>query len=54
MPFKAESAVASLIKRNQERATPVSDHDQTIPRALSNIVAKCLERDPALALPDCH
>jgi tetratricopeptide (TPR) repeat protein/predicted Ser/Thr protein kinase len=48
MPFKAESAVASLIKRNQEQATPVSDHDQTIPRALSNIVAKCLERDPAL------
>jgi eukaryotic-like serine/threonine-protein kinase len=48
MPFKAESAVASLIKRNQEQATPVSDHDQTIPRALSNVVAKCLERDPAL------
>ena len=27
MPFKAESAVASLIKRNSERAIPVSDHD---------------------------
>src|ERR1700683_1576244 len=48
MPFKAESAVASLIKRNQEQAIPVSDHDGTIPRALSNIVSKCLERDPAL------
>ncbi|MGB0076524.1 MAG: tetratricopeptide repeat protein [Candidatus Sulfotelmatobacter sp.] len=48
MPFKAESAVASLLKRNQEQAAPVSDHDRTIPRALSNIVAKCLERDPAL------
>jgi eukaryotic-like serine/threonine-protein kinase len=48
MPFKAESAVASLIKRNQERAAPVSDHDGTIPSALSNIVGKCLERDPAL------
>ncbi len=48
MPFKAESAVASLIKRNQEQAVPVSDHDGTIPRALSNIVSKCLERDPAL------
>ena len=48
MPFKAESALASLIKRNQERAMPVSDHDGTIPRALSNIVSKCLERDPAL------
>jgi eukaryotic-like serine/threonine-protein kinase len=48
MPFKAESAVASLIKRNHEQAIPVSDHDGTIPRALSNIVSKCLERDPAL------
>jgi len=47
-PFKAESAVASLIKRNQERAIPVSDHDGSIPRALSNIVSKCLERDPNL------
>jgi tetratricopeptide (TPR) repeat protein len=47
-PFRAESAVASLIKRNQERAIPVSDHDGTIPRALSNIVSKCLERDPNL------
>jgi tetratricopeptide (TPR) repeat protein/predicted Ser/Thr protein kinase len=45
MPYKAESALASLIKRNQERAIPVSDHDGTIPRALSNIVSKCLERD---------
>jgi len=47
-PFKAESAVASLIKRNSERAAPISDHDATIPRALSNIVSKCLERDPKL------
>jgi tetratricopeptide (TPR) repeat protein/predicted Ser/Thr protein kinase len=48
MPFRAESALASLIKRTQERAIPVSDCDQTIPRPLSNIVSKCLERDPAL------
>lgn len=47
-PFKAESALASLIKRTQERAIPVSDHDDTIPGALSGIVSKCLERDPAL------
>ena len=47
-PFHAESAVASLIKRNSERAIPVSDQDGTIPRALSNIVSKCLERDPNL------
>ena len=45
MPYKADSALASLLKRTQERAVPVSDHDGTIPRALSDIVAKCLESD---------
>jgi serine/threonine protein kinase/tetratricopeptide (TPR) repeat protein len=48
MPYKSESVVASLIKRNQERAIPVTEHDETIPLPLSNIVSKCLERDPAL------
>jgi len=45
MPFRADSALASLIKRTQERVIPVSDHDKTIPGALSDIVSKCLERD---------
>ena len=44
-PFGAESAIASLIKRTQERAIPVSDVDGQIPGALSGIVSKCLERD---------
>jgi eukaryotic-like serine/threonine-protein kinase len=44
-PFVAESALASLIKRTQERAIPVSDVDNQIPGALSGIVSKCLERD---------
>jgi eukaryotic-like serine/threonine-protein kinase len=48
MPFHAESALASLIRRTQERAIPVSDHDGTIPAALTGIVQKCLERDPTL------
>src|SRR5579871_3357942 len=48
MPFKAETALASLIRRTQERAIPVSDHDNSIPGALSGIVSKCLERDPNL------
>jgi eukaryotic-like serine/threonine-protein kinase len=48
MPFRADSVLASLIKRTQERAVPVSDHDATIPGALSGIVSKCLERDPQL------
>ena len=45
MPFAAESALASLIKRTQERATPVIESDGEIPVSVSNIVAKCLERD---------
>ena len=48
MPFKADSTLASLIKRTQERAAPVSDHDATIPSALTAIVSKCLDRDPNL------
>ena len=45
MPFYAESAVASLVRRTQERATLVSEVDRTIPGALTSIVSKCLERD---------
>lgn len=45
MPYRADSAVASLIKRTQERVAPVSDQDNTIPRSISDIVSKCLERD---------
>jgi serine/threonine protein kinase/tetratricopeptide (TPR) repeat protein len=43
MPYEAESAVASLLKRTQQASVPVSQLDANIPRALSNIVAKCLE-----------
>jgi len=47
MPFRAESMVASLLKRTQQRAVPMSDVDKNIPGTLSNIIAKCLEKDPA-------
>jgi serine/threonine protein kinase/tetratricopeptide (TPR) repeat protein len=46
-PFRAESAIASLLKRTQQRAIPLTDVDKHIPGKLSNIVAKCLEKDPA-------
>jgi len=46
IPFRADSAIASLVKRTQERAVPLSDVDPTIPPSLSLIAAKCLERDP--------
>src|SRR5437016_9964581 len=45
MPYKAESVVASLLKRTQQRAEPVAKHDANIPQILSNIVGKCLEPD---------
>ena len=48
LPYEAESALASLVKRTIERATPISDFDHTVPVVLSNIVSKCLERDPKL------
>ena len=47
MPYHADSAVASLLKRMQERATPPSDWDSSIPQPISELVSKCLERDPA-------
>jgi eukaryotic-like serine/threonine-protein kinase len=43
MPYKADSALASLVKRTHERAVPVSDESASIPRALSDIVGNCLE-----------
>ncbi len=46
MPYKADSALASLLKRSQERAVAASDADNSVPRPLSNIVARCLEREP--------
>src|SRR5713101_8032376 len=48
MPYKADSVVASLLKRTQERAAPVSSHDGTIPRPLSDIVGKCMDPDVKL------
>jgi tetratricopeptide (TPR) repeat protein/serine/threonine protein kinase len=46
IPFHAESAIASLVKRTQERAVPLVDVDAAVPPALSEIVSKCLEREP--------
>jgi tetratricopeptide (TPR) repeat protein/tRNA A-37 threonylcarbamoyl transferase component Bud32/TolB-like protein len=45
MPFKAESAIASLLKRTRERAVPCVQLDPNIPGALSDIIGKCLESD---------
>src|SRR5205807_4428999 len=47
MPYEADRVMASLLKRSQEAAIPASDVDPDVPRSLSAIVAKCLEREPA-------
>ena len=47
MPYAAESAIASLVLRTQTNAKPLSEVDGSIPKPLSEIVAKCLERDVA-------
>jgi len=49
IPFRAESAIASLVKRTQERAVPLSDVDPTIPPALSMITGGPLRRVQTLA-----
>jgi tetratricopeptide (TPR) repeat protein/predicted Ser/Thr protein kinase len=44
-PYKADTAMASLLRRNQERAVPAAELDSSVPKALSDVVSKCLERD---------
>jgi Tfp pilus assembly protein PilF/predicted Ser/Thr protein kinase len=46
-PFHADSAIASLLMRSQQRAVPLADVAKNVPGTLSNIVSKCLETDPA-------
>ena len=48
MPYQADSAIASLLKRTQERAHPVLEIEPNIPKVVSDIVGRCLERDPAM------
>ena len=44
-PYKADSAIATLLKRTQEAAMPAHQMDPDVPRALSDILGKALERD---------
>jgi len=44
-PYKADTAIATLLKRTQERPQPPADVDPAIPRAISDVVVKCLEID---------
>src|ERR1700686_1887389 len=44
-PYKAETALATLLKRTQERPRPPAEGDAAIPKAISDVVMKCLEID---------
>jgi tetratricopeptide (TPR) repeat protein/predicted Ser/Thr protein kinase len=46
-PFAADTAIASLMKRTREDARSATDIDATVPKSLSAIVSRCLEREPA-------
>jgi serine/threonine protein kinase/tetratricopeptide (TPR) repeat protein len=46
-PYEADTAIASLMKRTREEARPVSDVEASVPKSLSAIVSRCLEREPA-------
>ena len=47
VPFKAETALASLLLRTQGPPTPPMKLDPAIPQALNDIVLKALATDPA-------
>ncbi len=42
-PFKADTAMAMMFKRTQERATPLAQLNLGVPGVISDIVSKCLE-----------
>ncbi len=47
-PFRADTALASLIRRTQERAKPLSQCTSNISGPLDQIVGRCLEREVEL------
>lgn len=51
LPFEGESAVAVALAHIQEDAAPLAAIDATIPRGLSNIVAKCMQKKTELRYP---
>jgi len=47
LPFQAETLMAKLLQRVQQRAKPVTEIDPSIPAPLGAVVTKCLEPDVA-------
>lgn len=44
-PFAGDTAIASLIRRTQERVAPIAD--KTIPSSVTAIISKCLDKNVA-------
>jgi serine/threonine-protein kinase len=51
LPFSGESAVAVALAHIQEDVAPLAAIDGTIPKGLSNIVAKCMQKKTELRYP---
>jgi len=47
LPFQADTMMAALLKRVQEKAAPPSTLEPAIPQHLNDVVMKCLEADVA-------
>ncbi len=47
LPFQADTLMAKLLQRTQQKAAPAIAVDPTIPQHLSDVVSKCLEPDVA-------
>ena len=45
-PYEADTAIASLMKRTREAARSVTEVEASVPKSLSAIVSRCLEREP--------
>jgi tetratricopeptide (TPR) repeat protein/predicted Ser/Thr protein kinase len=53
-PYFSDTPLATLWKRIQEKAKPLSELDPTIPKELSDIVAKALEIEPENRFATAH
>src|SRR5262249_41469126 len=45
LPYKADSPLATMFKRTQEKAVPPAEIDSSVPRDANDIIVKSLERD---------
>jgi serine/threonine protein kinase/Flp pilus assembly protein TadD len=54
LPFSEAHEAALLYAILQERPSPLTDHDPSVPPTLQSCVMRCLEKDPRNRYPSCH